>query len=46
LADEFAGGGAGVSSAHADVVESAGVAHGEFSELVDAIGAGHGCATA
>ncbi|ORA13658.1 hypothetical protein BST12_23765 [Mycobacterium angelicum] len=35
--DEYAG--AGVGSADAHVVESAGVAQGEFTELVDAVGA-------
>jgi hypothetical protein len=31
--------GAGVGSADADVMEASGVAQGEFSELVDAVGA-------
>ncbi|WP_205878780.1 hypothetical protein [Mycobacterium camsae] len=35
--DQYAG--AGVGSADADVVESAGVAQGAFSLLVDAVGA-------
>jgi len=37
--DEDQDAGAGVGSADADVVESAGVAEGEFSVLVDAVGA-------
>ena len=37
--DEQQDAGAGVGSADADVVESAGVAQGEFSVLVDAVGA-------
>ncbi|MGA8254434.1 MAG: hypothetical protein WBW75_07570 [Mycobacterium sp.] len=37
--DEDWDAGAGVGSADADVVRPAGVAQGEFSELVDAVGA-------
>lgn len=39
VVDEDQDAGVGVGSADADVVESAGVAQGEFSELVDAVGA-------
>ena len=39
VVDEHQDAGAGVGSADADVVEAAGVAQGEFSELVDAVGA-------
>jgi hypothetical protein len=37
--DEYEDAGAGVGSSDSDVVEAAGVAQGEFSELVDAVGA-------